>query len=337
MGYPVYKLIRAINRQYPNNGFINYVDVNENTTNGIIDEDLRDLINEAIHETYINIARDEVYSFPTVAGQNQYQLPEDCDLRDIQEVTRTFRGRPIYPPPGPMPAGFFVMTFNSNGGTGEIEPITVQAGKTFIMPSGPIPPDDYIFAYWVNKEGFAVPEGAEVEATHDEVYTAQWKKAELEVIFMINKTVGSFDDGEDYESEGTTYSRVKVVVQNGTNVGSVPSYTLSAGYQLLGWADSTENPMELWSTEHIEAKPIVQNTIFMAAASVDIDPETLWEEVDNPITDPVVVDAEEWDDDFNFTDNNTDPAVVWQDVSEEEGWDDGFNFGNNVDPTPVWE
>ena len=102
MGYPVYKLIRAVNRQYPNNGFINYVDVREDSANDyIIDEDLRDLINEAIQETYINIARDEVFSFPTVPGQNQYALPEDCDLRDIQEVTRTFIGcrGPMMPPP----------------------------------------------------------------------------------------------------------------------------------------------------------------------------------------------------------------------------------------------
>lgn len=71
MGYPVYKLLRAVNRQYPNNNFINFVDVNEDMPNEhgekyLIDEDLRDLINEALNETYIHIARDEVFTFPTV-------------------------------------------------------------------------------------------------------------------------------------------------------------------------------------------------------------------------------------------------------------------------------
>lgn len=145
MGYPVYKLIRAVNRQYPNNGFINYVDVREDMydsddpdKNKIIDEDLRDLINEAIQETYINIAVDEVYSFPTVRGQNQYVLPDDCDLRDIQEVTRTFwaAGCPIPPPHnGPTPEVWFLVTFYAGeGATGEMDPVPVQQGEKFTFP-----------------------------------------------------------------------------------------------------------------------------------------------------------------------------------------------------------
>lgn len=105
MSYPIYKLLRAVNRQYPNNGFINYVDVREDMYNHeLIDEDLRDLINETIQEVYKDVAIDEVWSFPTVPGQNQYVLPEDCDLRDIQEVTRTFVGvrGPLRPPFGPQ-------------------------------------------------------------------------------------------------------------------------------------------------------------------------------------------------------------------------------------------
>jgi len=134
MMYPVYKLIRAVNRQYPNNGFINYVDVKDDTyktyhtdifgnvvedpESNIIDEDLRDIINEALNDIYKDVALDEVYSFNTVPGQIEYSLPEDCDLRDIQEVTRTgfaLNQRPVGPvppieaivegeiPPPPMP------------------------------------------------------------------------------------------------------------------------------------------------------------------------------------------------------------------------------------------
>lgn len=88
--YPAYKLIRSINRQYPNNGFINAVSVDEETyTDSLIPEDFRDIINECLLEIYKDVAIEEVFSFPTVPGQNQYVLPDDCDLRNVCEVTRT--------------------------------------------------------------------------------------------------------------------------------------------------------------------------------------------------------------------------------------------------------
>lgn len=278
MGYPIYKLLRAVNRQYPNNGFINYVDVREDTYNDeMIDEDLRDLINETIQEVYKDVAIDEVYSFPTVPGQNQYVLPEDCDLRDIQEVTRTFSGvrGPLPPPPMPGP------------------------GPT----PGPV-------------------------------------EFNSEVLFMINKSVGSFPGGEDMISEGTTYSTIKGVVNYGDTISFLPYPTLVSDYNLIGWADSTVEGTDIWSNEYVLAKPIVENTIFIAAVS-NIDPETIWEDIDDPATEPYNPDQEEWDSGFNFSDDNVDPGLIWEDVSEQEGWDEGFNFVNadngNIDPTPIWE
>lgn len=157
MGYPVYKLLRAVNRQYPNNGFINFVDVREDMydtddeeTNKIIDEDLRDLINETLQEVYIHVARDEVYSFPTVPGQREYVLPDDCDLRDIQEVTRTFRGwkGPMMPPPQGLTT-IFKLTFYANGGTGEMTPIEAEIGTTVVLPECTLtPPEGYVFSHW---------------------------------------------------------------------------------------------------------------------------------------------------------------------------------------------
>lgn len=129
--YPAYKLIRTINRQYPNNGFINAVNVSEDTyenQHDIIDEDLRDIINECLREVYKDIALEEEWSFPTVAGQNQYSLPQDCDLRDICEVTRT--GGWGY---GHPPLGF-------------IEPIEkIVDGK---MPPPPVPDPHYGGPYY---------------------------------------------------------------------------------------------------------------------------------------------------------------------------------------------
>lgn len=166
--YPVYKLLRAVNRQYPNNGFINYVDVREDIydteeTKRLIDEDLRDLINEAIQEVYKDIAIDETYSFPTVPGQREYALPEDCDLRDIQEVTRTFVGirGPLRPPFGPnqepdtdpAPVWEYDVTFTCpveagtiDGGTEKV--YTVNGGET--VPEVPVVElnEGYTFIGW---------------------------------------------------------------------------------------------------------------------------------------------------------------------------------------------
>lgn len=119
-----------VNRQYPNNGFINNIDVTESMydsedkdKDGVIPEDLRDLINETIQEVYKDVAIDEVFSFPTVPGQNQYVLPEDCDLRDIQEVTRTFVGvrGPLRPPFPPRPGGEIEVTFRVSPDEGNID------------------------------------------------------------------------------------------------------------------------------------------------------------------------------------------------------------------------
>ena len=85
--YQVYKLVRMINATYPNNGFIYDVDVTPETE---LSEDLADVINEALHESYKEVELDEIYTFPTIAGQAEYSLPDDCDMSQIQEVTRSF-------------------------------------------------------------------------------------------------------------------------------------------------------------------------------------------------------------------------------------------------------
>lgn len=189
MGYPVYKLLRAVNRQYPNNGFINYVDVRDDMydtddpeTNKIIDEDLRDLINETLQETYINVARDEVFSFPTVPGQREYVLPDDCDLRDIQEVTRTFRGNrgPWVPPPSGL-TRIYSVTFYSNEGEGTMEPIEANIGETITLPECEFtPPEGYVFKCWNIGEKEYEP-GDQVSMYANLTATAVWEKVRYEI------------------------------------------------------------------------------------------------------------------------------------------------------------
>lgn len=196
MGYPIYKLLRAVNRQYPNNGFINYVDVREDMYNGeLIDEDLRDLINETIQEVYKDVAIDEVYSFPTVPGQNQYVLPEDCDLRDIQEVTRTFQGwrGPLCPPPGPPPlTPVYTLYFDNNGkvirsdgtvyylsGDGVMEPMECEIGEKITLPDCEFdPPDKYIFRCW-EVNGVEYNPGDEIEMQGDFIATPIWTQVQF--------------------------------------------------------------------------------------------------------------------------------------------------------------
>lgn len=243
MGYPVYKLLRAVNRQYPNNGFINYVDVNEDLTNGIIDEDLRDLINEALNETYIHIAKDEVYTFPTVAGQNQYALPDDCDLRDIQEVTRTYAYKPLVPPcpPTPPPAGPVTISYYAGEGTGIMTPDEVNFGESFTIPACLFTePEDKVFKTWVNGAGFEVYPGTVIEATHDDTLTAIWGEADDE--YLVEFIISDATKGNMGSTGGGAFITAQSKnAEPGETVGDVfqeseIEVTANEGYQFSGWS-----------------------------------------------------------------------------------------------------
>lgn len=187
--YPVYKLIRAINRQYPNNGFISAVDVTEELNDGLIPEDFRDLLNETIQEIYHDIAIDEMFSFPTVPGQREYALPEDCDLRDIQEVTRTFAikpyGPPPPPPPGPVPPEqrTCAVMFDANTGTGEMEPEVVDYGTQYVLPACTFtPPAGKTFSGWgVDGADRLYDAGEAIDVFTDITVSANWVPNELKV------------------------------------------------------------------------------------------------------------------------------------------------------------
>ena len=163
--YPVYKLIRAINRQYPNNGFISAVDVTEELNDGLIPEDFRDILNECIQDVYKDVAVDEVWTFPTVPGQKEYSLPEDCDLRDIQEVVRKYT-RPVPPPPPPLKTHCEInaptceITYTpvaraqdgedvGISGTGEMAPEEIVLGSEYTFPESTFtPPTGMEFDGW---------------------------------------------------------------------------------------------------------------------------------------------------------------------------------------------
>lgn len=255
MGYPVYKLLRAVNRQYPNNGFINYVDVTEEMTNGLIDEDLRDLINETLQETYINIAKDEVFTFPTVAGQREYVLPPDCDLRDIQEVTREYRGprSPLALPHMPHGDTIFNVSFYANGGEGEMDPIEANIGETITLPECTFTaPLGGQFSGWNIAEKIYQP-GEEVSMYANLTAFAMWgiDVEQFSVKFLINPISGSIN-GE---------SSVTYFVPDGDTLDEVPTPTMNAGFTMRGWSLDGINPI---SNEVILAKPIQKSESYIA-------------------------------------------------------------------------
>ena len=82
-----YQLAQKCNMHYPNNGFIYepYIDHETDLQQGFID-----LINSSLARANNIILLDEIYEFPTIAGQAIYELPVNCEQRNIMEVTREY-------------------------------------------------------------------------------------------------------------------------------------------------------------------------------------------------------------------------------------------------------
>lgn len=83
--YTVYQLMQKINTEYPNNGFVYDAEITPNTK---IHQGFIDYINSALARTEKFIMLDDIYEFPTIAGQSIYELPLNCELENIEEVTR---------------------------------------------------------------------------------------------------------------------------------------------------------------------------------------------------------------------------------------------------------
>ena len=80
-----YQLISRINTEYPNNGFVYDAEV---THESRIHQGFIDYINSALLRMEGTVLLDEIYEFPTIAGQSVYELPLNCELENIEEVTR---------------------------------------------------------------------------------------------------------------------------------------------------------------------------------------------------------------------------------------------------------
>lgn len=80
-----YQLIQRINTEYPNNGFAYDAEI---THKSRIEQGFIDYINSALLRMEGEVLLDDIYEFPTIAGQSVYELPINCELGNIEEVTR---------------------------------------------------------------------------------------------------------------------------------------------------------------------------------------------------------------------------------------------------------
>lgn len=80
-----YQLIQRVNTEYPNNGFVYDAEV---THESRIHQGFIDYINSALLRMEGTVLLDEIYEFPTIADQSVYELPLNCELENIEEVTR---------------------------------------------------------------------------------------------------------------------------------------------------------------------------------------------------------------------------------------------------------
>ena len=291
MGYPIYKLLRAVNRQYPNNGFISAVDVTEETMDGLIDEDLRDLINETLQEVYKDVAIDEVYTFPTVPGQREYVLPPDCDLRDIQEVTRTYQGHrgPLAPPPepgpGPEPLPDIVeATFDANGGTGLMPPLEVEFGNTIVLPECTfIAPEGLQFKCWQDNAGFNYDPGDEITLYENETYSAIWQDIDPEPVWGVDIRIYVATPsgtgilhyqllGQEEQTMTINYGDI------GYTFAAEPNHPLSEIFSVLEMHDKNDNEIVGLNFVNIVPTDDMEIGCNVPVVEPDVDPEPVWDD-----------------------------------------------------------
>lgn len=85
--YTAYQLANRVNTEYPNNGFIFKTSVEYNTQ---LQQGFIDLINSSLSRADNIILLDDIYEFPTIAGQALYELPTNCEQSNVKEITREY-------------------------------------------------------------------------------------------------------------------------------------------------------------------------------------------------------------------------------------------------------
>lgn len=82
-----YQIIQRVNTEYPNNGFVYDPETTYETK---VEQGFIDYINSALNRMDKSVLLDDIYEFPLIAGQSIYELPINCELGNIEEVTRNY-------------------------------------------------------------------------------------------------------------------------------------------------------------------------------------------------------------------------------------------------------
>ncbi len=105
----------------------------------------------------------------------------------------------------------------------------------------------------------------------------QW---DYDVTFLIELEKGQFTNGTIVTIEGVNYSQSIKSVQENTQIGEIPSFTINTGFTKLGWTESEYDPEFIMSDLSISLLVPRTNAIVKAVfeeSSDDQDPEPDWE------------------------------------------------------------
>ena len=94
------------------------------------------------------------------------------------------------------PKATYTVTFDANGGTGEMNPQTAKSGTEITLPENAFTKDGYIFAGWATSAGGNVSysDKAKIIVSSNITLYAQWGMTATKAISVIE----NFDDGEEH-------------------------------------------------------------------------------------------------------------------------------------------
>ena len=170
------------------------------------------------------------------------------------------------------------ISFDPNGGTGTMQPMTVKSGENFTLPECTFtPPEGKEFAGWLAANGTVYPAGDIAFSTTDSVLKATWKdKAEVDVTQMFTDVtknwaypgiqycvthgiMGGMGDGTFAPTGTTTRAQIVQILYNleGTPAvsGTTPFTDLTANWY---------KPAILWA---------YQNNVVAGTSPTTFDPE----------------------------------------------------------------
>lgn len=139
----------------------------------------------------------------------------------------------------------YTVSFNANGGTGEIAVVNVTDGESTTLPSSGMTRAGYSLSGWkANNEGDLLEKGASYQVNAVVTMYAQWSENAITVTYKpngptVDDVVEQFTYGEDYNAKAAntfSYSGYQFKHWNNANDGS-GDVTLEAGAAYTGTED----------------------------------------------------------------------------------------------------